>query len=115
MALNTGCDLNCGNAYLHLMTAYHDGLITRETLAESVTRLLAIRIEMGLFDGTPWDKIPFDAVDCPKHRALNLSAAEKTMVLFKEQRPAPARPREGQDDRGRRPERRLHPRARGQL
>ena len=83
MALNTGCDLNCGNAYLHLMTAYNDGLITRETLAQSVTRLLAIRIELGLFDGTPWDKIPFEVVDCEKHREVNLSAAEKTMVLLK--------------------------------
>ena len=83
MALNTGCDLNCGNAYLHLMEAYNDGLITRETLEKSVTRLLAFRFELGLFDETPWDKIGFEAVDCEKHRALNLSAAEKTMVLLK--------------------------------
>ncbi len=83
MALNTGCDLNCGNAYLHLMEAYNDGLITRETLEKSVIRLLAFRFELGLFDGTPWDDIPFDAVDCEAHRALNLSAAEKTMVLLK--------------------------------
>ena len=83
MALNTGCDLNCGNAYLHLMTAYNDGLITRETLELSVTRLLAIRFELGLFDETPWDKIGFESVDCPEHQKLNLAAAEKTMVLLK--------------------------------
>lgn len=83
MALNAGTHLNCGTAYLHLMTAYNDGLITRETLANAVTVLLAIRIELGLFDKTRWDEIPYEVVDCPEHQALNMRAAEESMVLLK--------------------------------
>ncbi len=32
MALNAGCDLNCGNTYLHMMGAYQDGLVTEEKI-----------------------------------------------------------------------------------
>ena len=28
MALNAGCDLNCGNTYLHMMGAYQDGPVS---------------------------------------------------------------------------------------
>ena len=83
MALNAGTHLNCGNAYLHLMTAYNDGLITKEKLAESVTVLLSIRFELGLFDKTSWDEIPYSVVDCEAHQALNERAAEESIVLLK--------------------------------
>ena len=35
MALNAGCDLNCGNTYLLMMGAYQDGLVTEEKITSS--------------------------------------------------------------------------------
>ena len=38
LALNNGCDLNCGNTYLHILKAYEKGLITEDTITESAIR-----------------------------------------------------------------------------
>ena len=32
LAMEMGCDLNCGNTYLHLMSAYEQGLVTEEQI-----------------------------------------------------------------------------------
>ena len=67
MALNAGCDLNCGNTYLHMMGAYQDGLVTEEKITESAVRLLTTRYLLGLFDGSEYDKIPYSVVECKEH------------------------------------------------
>lgn len=41
MAMNNGCDLNCGHMFLHLIEALNDGLISNERLSEAVTNLYA--------------------------------------------------------------------------
>lgn len=40
MALNAGCDLNCGNTYLYILNAYHHGMVTEEAITEAAVRLL---------------------------------------------------------------------------
>ena len=35
LAINNGCDLNCGNTYLHIMKAYEKGLVTEETITQA--------------------------------------------------------------------------------
>ena len=50
MAINNGCDLNCGNTYLHMLTAYKEGLVSEETITEAANRLFTTRYMLGLFE-----------------------------------------------------------------
>ena len=83
LALNNGCDLNCGNTYLHILKAYEKGLITEETITESAIRLFTTRYMLGLFEETEYDKIPYSEVESPDHLALSQKAAEESFVLLK--------------------------------
>ena len=83
MALNAGCDLNCGITYLHLLTAHQAGLVTEETITESAVRLFTTRYLLGLFDGSEYDDISYTVVECKEHLALAERAARKGMVLLK--------------------------------
>jgi len=88
LAVNNGCDLNCGNMYLNVMLAYKEGLITEETIDKSVTRLITTRLKPGMFDSAeqvPFSNIPFEKNDCKEHRNFALRVSEKTMVLLKNQ------------------------------
>ena len=64
MALNAGCDLNCGITYLHILNAYYHGMVTEETITEAAVRLFTTRFLLGLFDGREYDKIPYTKVEC---------------------------------------------------
>ena len=83
MALNAGCDLNCGNTYLHVLNAYEHGLITEETITESAVRLFTTRFLLGLFDGSEYDEIPYEKVECAEHIALAERATRESIVLLK--------------------------------
>lgn len=83
MALNAGCDLNCGITYLHLLTAYQQGLVTEEAITEAAVRLFTTRFLLGLFDKTEFDKIPYEKVECEEHIALADRAAKESVVLLK--------------------------------
>ena len=83
MALNAGCDLNCGNTYLHIMNAYKHGLVTEEKITEAAVRLYTTRYLLGLFEETEYDKIPYEVVECKEHLALSERAARESIVLLK--------------------------------
>ena len=84
VALNEGCDLNCGEAFLALKDAYRDNLITEEQITEAAERLFTVRAMLGEFEEErPFSDIPYSVVSCKEHRALNLKAAEETLVLLK--------------------------------
>ena len=84
LAVNNGCDLNCGYAYQYLKTAAALGLIDEETITKSVERLFEARFRLGMFaDDCEYDKIPYDVVECEKHTALNRKMAQETIVLLK--------------------------------
>ena len=84
MAMKAGCDLNCGNTYLHVLTALQEGLITEEQITEAAVRLFTTRYLLGLFaDDCEFDAIPYTACDTDENDALALSAAEKCMTLVK--------------------------------
>ena len=83
LAMNAGCDLNCGNMYLHLLTACREGLVTEEQITVSVERLLTTRFRLGLFDGSEYDSIPYEKVECEEHLELAAMAARESMVLLK--------------------------------
>lgn len=83
MALNAGCDMNCGNTYLHILNACQDGLVTEEAITEAAVRLFTTRYMLGLFDKTVFDEIPYEVVECRKHLALSERAARESFVLLK--------------------------------
>ncbi len=83
MALKTGCDVNCGNTYLHMMKAYQDGLVTEEDITQAAERLFTTRFLLGLFDETEYDKIGYDKIECREHLALADRATQEGVVLLK--------------------------------
>ena len=85
LALETGCDLNCGCTYEFVMDAYNLGLISKETIERSAVRLFTTRFLLGIEDGqkTEYDDIPFTVVECKEHLDLALKAAYESCVLFK--------------------------------
>ena len=48
MALDAGCDLNCGNTYPHLMEAYSEGLITEVQIRTACEHLFRTRFRLYL-------------------------------------------------------------------
>lgn len=86
MAVNNGCDLNCGNAYTYLKAAAASGMISEENIDKAVRRLLAAKFRLGMFDEpekVPYSSLDYDVVDCDAFRNLALEAARKSMVLLK--------------------------------
>lgn len=83
LAMKNGCDLNCGNTYLHILEALQEGLITEAQITTACERLFTTRFLLGLFsDDCEYDNIPVTANDTDEHNAAALEAAEKCMVLL---------------------------------
>lgn len=86
LAMNNGCDLNCGNMFGNLLLAVRDGLVEEKTIDEAVIRLVTTRMKLGLFDSPDkvvFNKIGYDQVDTKEHLELNLKASRKSIVLLK--------------------------------
>ncbi len=89
LACKAGCDLNCGSAY---QTYLPVALLTRTlSFSESdidtaLVRVLTCRFRLGEFD--PPDSVPFASIspsllNCRDHRSLSYRAAQKSIVLLK--------------------------------
>ena len=82
-----GTDLDCGHsAYLALVKAVKDGIITEKQLDVSVKRLFTIRFRLGLFDPVElvdYARIPISILECRKHQDLAKQLARESMVLLK--------------------------------
>ena len=83
LALEMGCDVNCGCTYQKMMNAYRAGLITEEQITESAVRLFTTRFLLGMFDKTEYDNIPFTVVECDEHQKVASRAAAESIVLLK--------------------------------
>lgn len=84
IAVNNGCELNCGEAYDSLLTAVAEGLVTEETITEAVVKLYTARFRLGMFDDDcEYDNIPYDVVECDKHMEINRRMAQESIVLLK--------------------------------
>lgn len=83
MALKAGCDLNCGNTYLHLMKAYGQGMVTEEDITRAAERLFTTRFLLGLFDETEFDRIGFEKIECKEHLLLADRTTAESVVLLK--------------------------------
>ena len=88
MAMNNGCDLNCGNIYVYLKEAVEAGLVPESRIDEALTNLYTTRMKLGVMgddNGSKFDDIPYTEVDSDKHRKLNLSVSQKSVVLLRNQ------------------------------
>ena len=84
LAINNGCQLNCGRAYTAVLQAVEMGLISEETITKSVEKLFEARFRLGMFDDDcEYDKIPYDVIECEKHTNLNRKMATESIVLLK--------------------------------
>ncbi len=86
MAMNNGCDLNCGNLFHYLKQAVEEGRVKESRLDEALVNLFTTRMKLGVFDkleNNKFSKIPYSVVDSKPMRELNRKAAEKCIVLLK--------------------------------
>ncbi|MCR5733827.1 MAG: glycoside hydrolase family 3 C-terminal domain-containing protein [Lachnospiraceae bacterium] len=83
LALSKGCDVNCGCTYLCIMQAYNEKKVTKEQIETACIRLFTTRYLLGLFDGSEYDSIPYSEVSKKEHLELSKKAAQKSMVLLK--------------------------------
>ncbi len=84
MALDAGCDLNCGNTYLRILQAYEQGLVTEEQITQAAERLMTTRFMLGMFDpDNEYNKIPYEVVECKEHLETAEEMAAKGIVLLK--------------------------------
>ncbi len=84
LAMNSGCDLNCGNIFIYLKEAVEQGLVEEARLDEALINLFTTRFKLGVMgDETAFDNIPYNVVDDKPMKALNLKVSEKCAVLLK--------------------------------
>jgi beta-glucosidase len=89
MAMNNGCDLNCGNMFHFLGQAVDQGLVAEERLDEALINLYSARMKLGLLGENqdaptnPYRSIPYTAMDTQEMQELNREAAAKSVVLLK--------------------------------
>lgn len=86
VAVQAGCDLNCGSRYEYLINAVAIGDITEDEIDVSLKRIFKARFKLGIFDApenVPYASIPMSVVSSEKHRKLALETAQKSIVLLK--------------------------------
>ncbi len=83
-AVESGCDIACGQVYASLAPAVEAGLVNNKALREAATRVLTVRAALGMFDpDCYWNSIGIEEIDSPEHRQLNVEAACRSAVLLK--------------------------------
>lgn len=83
LALKNGCDVNCGNTYLHLYKAYEEGIVTEEEITAACEHLFRTRFRLGMFDETEFDSLSYMDVETKENLAISRKAAESACVLLK--------------------------------
>lgn len=84
LAMKNGCDINCGSVYLQLKSAFAQGLITEDQVTLAAERAFTTRYLLGIMgEGSEYDKIPYETVECAEHLALAQETALKSCVLLK--------------------------------
>ncbi len=86
LAVNNGCELNCGEVYHALVSSVKQGLISEERIDQALRLLFTARFRLGMFDPpemVPYAQIPYEVNDCEEHRELAREAARQSIVLLK--------------------------------
>lgn len=86
IALKSGTNLNCGSTYKSLKNALEKGLVTEQDIDNGLRPLLKTRFKLGMFDApeaNPYSNIGLEVVHSEKHIQLSKEAAQKSIVLLK--------------------------------
>ncbi|MEI8095503.1 MAG: glycoside hydrolase family 3 C-terminal domain-containing protein [Spirochaetales bacterium] len=93
LAVNNGCQLNCGESFLWLLQAVEQGLVTEATLTEAVESLFTARFRLGMFDDNcVYNGVGYEVVESEAHTALNRQMAAESLVLLKNDGILPLKP-----------------------
>lgn len=93
-AINAGLDMYMApdswrGLYDSLLQQARSGVVPLARLDDAVTRILRVKVRMGLFEAGPPSKRPlggrFDLLGSPEHRALARTAVRESLVLLKNQ------------------------------
>ncbi|MGC1548676.1 MAG: glycoside hydrolase family 3 protein, partial [Rhodanobacter sp.] len=94
IAVNAGIDMlmapdSWRGLYTHTLAEVKSGVIPMARLDDAVTRILRVKLRLGLFDmGAPSSQPlsgKFDLMGSPEHRALARQAVRESLVLLKNQ------------------------------
>lgn len=92
VAINAGLDMYMAPdswrpLYKNLLQQVRDGIVPMARLDDAVTRILRVKVRMGLFEAGPPSKRPgggqFGQLGSPAHRAVAREAVRKSLVLLK--------------------------------
>ena len=85
LALRSGCDLNCGCTYQHILRALELGMISEEEVTRSAVRLFTTRFLLGVLgeEGSEYDAVPYERIECPESLQMAQQAARESCVLLK--------------------------------
>lgn len=87
LAVNAGCDINCGQTLQRYLGKAVEGmLVTEATVDHSLVRSITGRVLLGEFDppeSNPYSSTPISCLESPAHRELAREAARQSIVLFK--------------------------------
>lgn len=90
-AMNAGLDMDMGTRiyFNHMVQAVKDGKVSMETLDDAVRRILSVKVWLGLFENPYVSEeviATYEAGIPAEHRQLCLEAAEKSIVLLKNEK-----------------------------
>lgn len=83
LALEKGCDVNCGCTYQRILDAHKEGILDEKYIDRACVRLFTTRFLLGLFDKTELDDIPYTVVESKEHIELAHKATRESLVLLK--------------------------------
>jgi beta-glucosidase len=84
IAAGVDYDLSDGSVYRTLLTQVKQGIVPESQLDRAVSRILAAKFRLGLFDDAIVDPDAAERItNSPEHRKIALKAAQETIVLLK--------------------------------
>jgi beta-glucosidase len=86
LAVQAGCNLNCGCTFEHLLLAVGHGWLPEREIDRALAYLFTIRFRLGMFDPperVPFASIPTEAINSMANQALALEVARQSLVLLK--------------------------------
>ncbi len=84
MAINAGCDLNCGDCFECIQVAVDDGLVTEEAVRNAAVRIFTTRARLGMFaEDCEYDSLGILDIDTKESRKLSYEASCRSIVMLK--------------------------------